>query len=134
MTFNPAQFIIDYPQFANISSTTLTNVFINETLPQCGWITTYAEYYTTWTDTVQYYWQCMVLAHILTARYGANGSGSGSQLLGRVSAADTGKVKVKLTYTTPDSYGDYAAEWNKTVYGQTIYKMIVALPVAMYVC
>lgn len=128
MPFDPAQFKLDYPQFANLSDTQLTNYFNGSAVPQSQWIYQYCN----WDGTLQLYWQSMTLAHILTGLYGSNGNGISTSLPGRVSQASTGDVNVNFEYATPkDSYEAY---WNKTPYGQQIYAMMMQIPIAQYIC
>lgn len=128
MAFDPAQFIIDYPQFANISTNILTNTFNYNVVPQSEWIYLYV----TWDADTQYYWQCVILAHILTVIYGQNGNGISTSLSGRISQASTGDVAINFDYFTSKNSSE--AEWNKSVYGQQVWKMMQALPVVDYVC
>lgn len=128
VVFDPAQFKIDYPQFSNLSNTSLTNTFNYNALPNSKWVYLYCD----WDEGTQLYWMSMVLSHILTVTYGSNGNGISTSLSGRISQASTGDVSVSFDYAAPKDSSE--AEWNKTVFGQQVYKMMMALPIAEYVC
>lgn len=126
IVFDPTQFKLDYPQFVSLTNENLTNLFNYNALKKSGWVDNYLD----WADNDKYYWQCVMLAHICTVLYGADGSGS--QVLGRINSADTGRVSLSFTNMTP--LNEFRDELSKTVYGQMILGMMEQLPICDYVC
>lgn len=105
--FDPAQFKIDYPQFANVSDSKLTAMF-NTPAKQLGQpVITIVD-----TDEDRYYWQCVVLAHLLTLEeLGLTGT---PQSFGQ--GTDSGSLYINLP--------QWANWWGQSPYGQQCYQMI----------
>ncbi len=108
-SFNYSQFILDYPEFATYStSTNVTNVFNFQAVVQGQVVSSlFAD------DSEQYYWLCVVLAHILTCRM--------LGLTGRLSNVGQGSESASFDMTTPA----WAQYWAKTVYGQEVYQCVM---------
>jgi hypothetical protein len=109
MVFDYAQFILDYPQFASMSESSVTKSFSLACIIGNPIITQFC------TDQEQYDIACLVLAHILTLRQ--NGQ------TGRVSSAGEGTDSVSLDFNSPQ----WASYWVQTVYGQEIYQLMLQL-------
>jgi hypothetical protein len=111
-TFDPTQYKLDYPQFDGLSNNILTNVYNYEAMAYCNWLDDY------FADVnQQYYWSCIVLSHILTLKYGADGQGA-TNAVGRVSDAKEGSVSVTLEYKAPTTNSE--AWWNQTSFGAEV--------------
>ena len=99
--FDPAQFRIDYPQFATLSDTKLTNTFnfsavvLGQPVSSC---------FSDIND--QFYWLNVTLAHILTCE--TNG------LVGRLSDAKQGTEKISMDMSVSED-GQW---WCQSPYGQ----------------
>lgn len=107
-TFNYSQFITDYPEFATYSTqSNITNVFNNQAVV-VGQVV--SSLFTD--DSEQYYWLCVVLAHILTCRM--------LGLSGRLSNVGQGSESASFDMNSPA----WAQYWNKSVYGQEVYQCV----------
>ena len=122
-TFDPAQFILDYPQFNTLTSTYLTNIIYSASQPFYQFI------FEMFTDpNQQYYWSCVVLAHILTLVNPNN-----VNLIyatGRVINATDGDVSTGLDKIN----GGYGSEWwLQTRYGFEVWNLMQQYGVSFYV-
>ena len=106
--FDYAEFILAYPEFVDYSTeSNITNVF-NYQAVVTGQVVS-----SLFTDNdEQYYWLCLVLAHILKCRM--------LGLSGRVSSVGQGSESATFDLNSPA----WAQYWNKTPYGQEIYQCI----------
>ena len=115
LVFNPTQFKLDYPEFASIADAKLTNLFNYNAKSFYQWaIQRYSD------ENEQYYWACLVLAHILTTIYGVDGTGA--SLVGRISSANEGDVSTSIEFNTKVTRT--SAWWNQTKYGALCWAII----------
>lgn len=115
-TFNPTQFKLDYPEFANISDSRLTNLFNYNAKSFYQWV--FDKFID---ENQQYYWSCVVLAHILILLYGFDGSGN-SNLLGRINSVSESDVSTSSEFNTIVT--KTSAWWNQTKYGAMCWALI----------
>ena len=106
--FDYEEFIVDYPQFANMSKNTVTCAFNYQACVLGQVVSSLFE-----GDDVKYYWLCIVLAHILTCQQ--NGT------TGRISSASQGSDSVSMDFRTPE----WAMYWANTAYGQQVYQCML---------
>ncbi len=105
--FDPTQFKIDFPRFANISDAKLTAMFNGSASVLAIPVTN-----SVCEDTDKYYWQCVVLAHILQLEeYGITGT---PQSFGQ--GSDSGAFHIDLP--------QWANWWGQSPYGQQCYQLI----------
>lgn len=122
-TFDPAQFILDYPQFNTLTSTYLTNTYNYAAEPFYQFI------FQMFTNVnQQYYWSCIVLAHILTLINSNNNNLINAT--GRLVNASDGDVSTTLDKID----GGYGSEWwLQTRYGFQIWTLLEQFGVSYYV-
>lgn len=105
--FDPTTFKLDYPRFANVSDTKLTNMFNNSAAILGIPVTNSVD-----TDDEKYYWQGVVLAHMLQLEeYGITGT---PQNFGQ--GSDSGSFYIDLP--------QWANWWGQSTYGQQCYQLI----------
>lgn len=125
-TFNPSDFKLSYPQFDFISNNTMTDIYENIALVCSDWV-----YRLLSDDNKRYYWTCIVLAHILTLLYGADGKSNNAQLVGRINTATEGSVSIGTDYA---AMSESNAWWLQTQYGALVYNLWAMNGVSTYVC
>jgi hypothetical protein len=108
ITFDYDQFVAEYPEFVGYSTKqNVTNVFNMQATVMAQPISACFE-----DEDEQYYWICLVLAHILTRRQ--------LGLSGRISNVSQGSESATFDMDAPA----WAQYWNATVYGQDVYQTI----------
>lgn len=109
--FDPTQFKLDYPQFASLGDSYLSNVYEFEAL-DLG-----SKVIALFTNIPHaYYWSCVVLAHILTL----TGNGVGTFQTGRTTDATEGSVQGSF-----ENLGTISSTWwDQTAYGQQCWQLI----------
>jgi hypothetical protein len=105
--FDPTQFKLDYPKFDQISDNKLTNTF-NNGAKQLG--TPVINCFVA--EDEQYYWQCVVLAHILQIEL--------TGLVGTPQNFGEGSESLSLKNNAPD----WMWWWEQTPYGQQCAQII----------
>lgn len=112
--FDPLQYKLDYPQFANISDIKLTQEYNYNASARFQFVFDYFM-----DANQQYYWSCIVLSHILILAYGIDGTGS-SGLIGRIASASEFDVSTTTDYAMRDNGSNW---WNQTQYGASIWSL-----------
>lgn len=107
ITFDPTQFKIDFPEFANISDAKLTNDFTYGAGNIGQIVSTMFK-----DDETKYYWLCMVLAHMLSIQQ--------QGLTGIANKAKQGSEEVGFAQSMNKSV-DY---WGMTPYGWQVWLVI----------
>lgn len=122
IAFDPAYFAQRYPEFAAIASTTAPGYFIE------------ASCYVTnsrnlWDQNAQYMFLHMITAHIAEL-YDATSARGSQALVGRISDASEGTVKVTAAMSATPGTADW---FNQTKYGASFWQAISRYRHARYV-
>lgn len=105
--FDPIQFKIDYPQFIEVSDSKLTNLFnYNASVISQPVASLFKE------TVDQYYWICVVLAHILTLEMDG--------IMGRLNTAKQGSEALNFDMNTPAGF----EWWASSPYGQQVMQVM----------